>query len=607
MRNPKRWSLIAILMSSLAMAQAPNQQISGQRILDGEEVETCTIEGFVVRMGTGEPLRKAQVMLRPERGRNPVFGAMTDTSGRFHLENIQPGNYRLHVERDGYVDQQYGQVSPSRPGTVLVLAPGQTVDGVVVSLVPTGTIAGRIYDEDGEPIEGATVRALRYGYQDGEKVLSRVSQAETNDLGEYRLYWLTPGEYFVSATFEDRFRALNALRQATAAAAPLSGGVGLGRGGRGFALPLPDPLEQVYVDTYYPGITDPLSASAMKIDPGTEIPSVDFTLLPTRAVTVSGTVVGPFAPEDGISPNVVIVPRSDVTRARVNFRGGRGRGGGRGGGRGDQSRDSSFELTGVAPGSYTVAALVRIGQDGGRGGGRGGRGGGNSPQLTGLIDIEVGEEDVEDLIVPVEPGTELTGQVLVDQTATEINVGRIRVSLEAVTDLPVGAPNARVDDDGSFTLNNLPRALHRLTVTGLAQNAYVAAAKVGGQDVLASGLQVVPGMPRLELSISGSGARIDGSVSLDADVVFTGAQVVLIPDDPFRTDLYKVASADQYGRFSFQGISPGEYTVYAWEDAPSGAYRDPGFVIEYEDWGERISVDQGSQLQAQPRLIPAGS
>ncbi len=69
----------------------------------------------------------------------------------------------------------------------------------------------------------------------------------------------------------------------------------------------------------------------------------------------------------------------------------------------------------------------------------------------------------------------------------------------------------------------------------------------------------------------------------------------------------KVASADQYGRFSMRGIAPGNYRVFAWEDAPTGACRDPEFVRRYEDWGERIRVEHADQVQALPRLIPAGN
>ena len=196
MLKSKLGILCGLLSGTLALAQAPPP----------EPPQLGLIDGYVVRLGSGEPLKSAQVVLRPERGRSPVFGAVTDASGHFTLESIQPGNYRLYIERDGYVDQQYGQVSPSRPGTVLVLAPGQQVEDLVISLVPTGTLAGRVFDEDGEPVVRANVRALRYVYQDGEKILTPIQQTQTNDLGDYRVFWIDPGEYFVSATFEARFR-----------------------------------------------------------------------------------------------------------------------------------------------------------------------------------------------------------------------------------------------------------------------------------------------------------------------------------------------------------------------------------------------------------------
>ena len=148
-KDPKTWILAALLISSMAFAQTPAESPQ----------ETSVIEGFVVRMGSGEPLANVQVLLRPEQGRRSVFGALTDSSGRFRMANIRPGSYRLHVERDGYVDQQYGQVSSARPGTVLLLEPGQEVRDVVISLEPTGTISGQIFDEAGEPLEGVTVRA----------------------------------------------------------------------------------------------------------------------------------------------------------------------------------------------------------------------------------------------------------------------------------------------------------------------------------------------------------------------------------------------------------------------------------------------------------------
>ena len=52
---------------------------------------------------------------------------------------------------------------------------------------------------DGQPAVNATVQALKATYPDGKRVLKPVQTAITNDLGEYRLFWLPPGSYFVSA------------------------------------------------------------------------------------------------------------------------------------------------------------------------------------------------------------------------------------------------------------------------------------------------------------------------------------------------------------------------------------------------------------------------
>ena len=585
LRRSKILILTGLWSASLAFAQTP---ISSS---NQEDPDPASIEGYVVRSGTGEPLPKARVVLRPVQGREPVFGAVTEASGRFFLTNIEAGSYRLHIERDGYVDQQYGQVSSNRPGTTLVLVPGQEVQDVLVSLVPTGTISGRVYDEDGEPIVGASVRAFRYQYEADGRVLAPVQQTQTNDLGEYRLYWLRPGEYYISATFEARFRAASALRESVLAA---GGPPALDlRGGSPVALGATDPMDTIYVDTYYPGTNDPVTASALTVTPASEVRAIDFTVLPTRAVVLRGSVVGPFSEEQGLVPTVTIVQRnSAVAPDRFAFRGG-GRGGRGGGG---VNSDGTFELAGIAPGSYTLVALIRQG--------RGGRGGG--AQMAGFLDIEVGADDVEGLFIPVLANVPVTGRVLVDQSASQINLSRMRVRLQATGNLPVPSPNGRVDADGTFAIDSVSQTLHRVSLTGLPDGAYVAAAYIGGRDILGDGIQVTGDLGPIEFWVSGSGGTLDGTVRIRSDQTYTGAQVVLIPEDPGRNDLYKVASADQYGRFTMTGIAPGSYRVFAWEDAPAGAFQDPGFVNLYEDFGERIEIRQASQSQIQPQLIPSG-
>ena len=120
--------------------------------------------------------------------------------GQFSFQNLEPGQYRLSATRNGYVRMEYGARSPNRPGLPITLNPGQKLADVVLQLMPAGTISGRVFDRDGEPLANVTVEALKYSYQEGQRVMNVVQTARTNDLGEYRLFWLQPGQYFVSAT-----------------------------------------------------------------------------------------------------------------------------------------------------------------------------------------------------------------------------------------------------------------------------------------------------------------------------------------------------------------------------------------------------------------------
>ena len=60
-------------------------------------------------------------------------------------------------------------------------------------------IAGHVYDETGDPMAGILVRVLRYQYQQGERRLTPAGTAQTNDLGQYRVWGLMPGDYYVDA------------------------------------------------------------------------------------------------------------------------------------------------------------------------------------------------------------------------------------------------------------------------------------------------------------------------------------------------------------------------------------------------------------------------
>ena len=68
--------------------------------------------------------------------------------------------------------------------------------------MPRGSvISGRVLDEFGEPVADAMVNAMRSAWTAGRRKLQPTGRsAQTNDLGQYRIYGLPPGDYYVSAT-----------------------------------------------------------------------------------------------------------------------------------------------------------------------------------------------------------------------------------------------------------------------------------------------------------------------------------------------------------------------------------------------------------------------
>src|SRR5262245_29532655 len=125
----------------------------------------ASIEGVVVKLGTGEPLANASVQLNLEEGpaeerlgfprpkEDFHRNAKSDRNGRFIFENVAPGSYRLIAthESGGYVPAEYGQRSPNDQGINFEIAAGQSMTGVQLALSPTGSISGRVYDKNGEP------------------------------------------------------------------------------------------------------------------------------------------------------------------------------------------------------------------------------------------------------------------------------------------------------------------------------------------------------------------------------------------------------------------------------------------------------------------------
>ena len=147
----------------------------------------------------GQQQNNANNQNRGGGGGGGARSVTTGDDGTFTFTDVTAGTYRIRVDRDGFLPQEYGQRSWTGTGIPVTLQPGETKNGVSFQLVQGGTIVGRILDENLEPVAGIQVQSLTYTYQNGTRSLNSERQVQTNDLGEYRLYWLTPGDHYVSA------------------------------------------------------------------------------------------------------------------------------------------------------------------------------------------------------------------------------------------------------------------------------------------------------------------------------------------------------------------------------------------------------------------------
>src|ERR1700682_6711920 len=229
-----------------------------------------SIAATVVKEPGSQPLKKVLVQVVAENQKEGGnYTASTDADGHFHIENVLPARYRVFIEKTGFVGvNEHGLKSDVNVFTVQA---GQAVEDLLFRMLPTAVISGRITDEDGDPMSG--VRVVAQKKKPGKSTRESVGTEATNDLGEYRLAGLFPGQYWIVAMPPVDFRDYEKQEKSLAGAGQ------------------PDTR---YVSTYYPGTYDAMQASAVALKAGDEMP-LNFTLVPARTYRVRGIVTGVMA------------------------------------------------------------------------------------------------------------------------------------------------------------------------------------------------------------------------------------------------------------------------------------------------------------------------
>jgi len=527
--------------------------------------DMAAVEGQIVNGATGEPLGKARISLRREAQRDSVgypgsYSATTDPGGRFTIPNVEPGTYRLSVARTGYVDADFGSRDYLTSGTPFTLSVRQRKSDINVRMTPNAVVTGKVVDEDGEPMQGLQVEAMRYRYSNGNKQLAGYAQATSNDIGEYRLSGLPPGRYFIVVTPRNRGN--------------------FGPPGRMMPASQP-PATQDYVQTFFPSAHEPATAVPMDLGPGAQMRGIDFRMAKRPIVTIRGQLAGVTA---GARQRPMLSLQSRL-------------GGSSGARPAMVDANGNFEIRGVTPGSYNLIAAMLV----------------DRTMLSTRIPLEVGSNNIENLSITIPAPVNLTGRVRIDgqpDATAATALANVQVMLrprEAGQRFGGANAPAKLQPDGTFAMTNLSAERYRFSFANIPDGYYVKSARVADQEVLLTGLDLSRGVALpVEITLRPNAGSAEGVVQNDQSQPAAAVTVVLVPQEPERRESalhYKTATTDDAGHFLLKNLDPGQYKVYAWTEIENGVYMDADFMRQYENTGESITVKEGATEKVQPRLI----
>ena len=527
--------------------------------------EKGTIAGAVIDAVSEQVLKGAEVRLRAIPSTAPgsqpaaqsipqASSANTDASGRFAFENLSTGRYFLLASHDGYVNNNRGYAELR--GKLIVLAPGQHINDLVIRLLPNGSIAGRITDEMGKPLRRVVVQAMKSSYLHGKRELHEMASAPTSDAGEYRIPALIPGKYYIRAN------------PASLKAKPGS--------------------DKAYVPIYYPAANDPSHSVALVLRAGEDLAGIDMNLAPVHTVHIQGRVINVRTSLPSKEAEITLLSDQGETifSPGANFSGG---------------GQAKFEFQGVPPGSYVLVAQQP-----------------SSPQepktMWGRTSIEVKDANIDQVEIVVGPGVDVSGRIRVEGDTTidhSKDLNNMAANLDpleasSLASLTPDIDNASIKPDGTFLFREVPEGSYRINFFPIPAGFYLRSS--GVTDVLETGITVGRGHspPPMELVLSPGAGRIDGTVASDEQSA-SGASVVLVPDGKGRGQPsdYRQAVTDLLGRFAIRNVPPGDYTLFAWEQIDRGAYFDPEFLARYEDRGKPVHVEEGGRLSVKLEVIPA--
>lgn len=494
------------------------------------------IRGTVIHAMDRRALKRAEVVLRPVGG-GRARGATTDDSGRFSFHDVPAGPYRIEVARTGFMPSSTLWHNNSRLPDPASFE--SDIEGLTVRLVAASVLSGKVRYPDGEPAPRIAVEAWREYWHRNRHLFEMVRSGSTDDRGEYRLFGLPPGRYYVAAVAVP-FRGNDDVDEQWV------------RDASGTLVPPERP-----VTTFLPSSWKLTEASQIQVFAGAEIGNADIFIAKARAGILTGRIThgGNGQPIEGATIRLMREDGSGTGFLPANHFPVRA-----------QSR-GEFTISGVLPGSYVLEA--RSSEKGG--------------VLFSRQTVTVGNSPVTTVNALLQPEIAVAGQVFTSAKDTRVPDG-LRVLAEARSE-GVQSRSARVSRDGTFALRLMAGERYDLILMEANENVYLQSASINSDDVLNNGLRLDTTTPvPLTLTVDPLGASVRGQTE-------PGASVTLIPASGVLSRFH-LSTANGWGVFEFAGVAPGDYRVVAWFDEPPCNLWNPVARSECNRFGQSLNVQE---------------
>jgi hypothetical protein len=497
---------------------------------------------------------------------NRGLTAVADQNGRYEFVEVPAGAYRIQAGRPPYLRQEYGQKRSFERGVLVQVRDGQTLEKMDLALRRGAAISGRVFDENGDPLQDVPVVLFRvvqanFGRKQLE-ILDNVAARPTDDAGRFRRYAVPPGQYLVATSVSGDLSSLP--RQSV-------------------------PTMPGYAVSFAPGTSDAAQARVVTVTESQEVTNVNVTLVRARTARLSGTVLdstgrggrGTVSLESSRRAGGFALPSRNTTMAP----------------------DGRFQIANVAAGEYVLKVF------------------GPRPNAQTVPEflaryITMNGDDV-DVQLQTSAGSTLSGRVTCEGSQAAPNMTSVRlVTTVADTDRAadaLGPSQATVRNDGTFEFRGLngPR---RIQLAEAPSPWMLKAVHANGTDLTDRAIEFGTSQQSLAdveivltpraSGVSGSATDATGRAATDYAVVAYATNAELWYP---QTRFVRFVRPNTAGAFAISGLPPGQYYVAAVEwlqgNDTSGEWQDSEFLDSLSARATRVSLSEGQQLPVTLRIV----